>query len=274
MRKIIKRFFFTCKRICESILPTKLLAFMSEHIIPIKVIDASGKKIKYYCLGTLPLYRYETLFTKEPETIEWIDSFDPNSVLWDIGANVGIYSVYAAHKGIDVVAVEPMPSNFYTLTKNIEINNISEKVSAFCIALTNEVCIDYFYISTAQIGASQNSFKEQIGWDYSKLDDYQYKHTTLGFSIDKFVEIFNPPIPNYIKIDVDGLEKNILFGAPKTLANPAVRSMLIELNTDWDDYNEILNFVLSCGFTRWDKKRADIFANSEMKNSYNHIFYK
>lgn len=247
---------------------------MSEHIVPIKVVDVAGKKIKYYCLGTIPLYRYETLLTKEPETIEWIDSLDPNAVMWDIGANVGIYSVYAAHKGLEVIAVEPMPSNFYTLTKNIEINNISEKVSAFCIALTNEVCIDYFYISTAQIGASQNSFKEQIGWDYSKLDDFKYKHTTLGMSVDKFIEIFNPKIPNYIKIDVDGLEKNILYGAPKTLANPAVRSMLIELNTDWEDYKDILNFVLSCGFTRWEKKRADIFENSEMRNSYNHIFYK
>ena len=43
--------------------------------------------------------RAETLFTKEPDMIDWIDSFPEDFVLWDIGANVGIYSIYAGLKG-------------------------------------------------------------------------------------------------------------------------------------------------------------------------------
>jgi len=274
MRKNLKSLFFACKRICESILPTKLLAFLAEHIVPVKVIDIHGKKIKYYCLGTIPLYRYETLLTKEPETIEWMDSLDTSGVLWDVGANVGIYSIYAANRGLDVIAIEPMPANYYTLTKNIELNNFGEKVAAFCFALTNEVSIDFFYISGSQIGSSQNSFKENIGWNYKEMEIVNHKHTTLGMSVDKFVEIFKPKIPNYIKIDVDGLERNIIVGARETLSRKELKSMLVELSTDWEDYNHILELILSCGFTRWEKKRADIFENSEMKNSYNHIFYK
>ncbi|MBC8052964.1 MAG: FkbM family methyltransferase [Sphingobacteriaceae bacterium] len=214
------------------------------------------------------------MLSKEPETIEWLNSLDKGAVLWDIGANVGIYTIYAADAGLDVVAIEPMPSNYYTLTKNIEVNNLSEKVSAFCFALTNEVCIDFFYISTSQIGSSQNSFKENIGWDYKKMENVDYKHSTIGMSIDSFIKLFSPKFPNYIKIDVDGLEKRIILGARETLSDPRLKSMLVELNTAWEDYQDILNFVLGCGFTRWEKKRSEEFDNGEMKDVYNHIFFK
>ena len=41
-------------------------------------------------------FRINTFSSKEPETLEWIDSIPEGSVLWDIGANVGLYSCYAA----------------------------------------------------------------------------------------------------------------------------------------------------------------------------------
>jgi len=40
-------------------------------------------------------WRFKTLFEKEPETIDWINSFRKEDVFWDIGANVGIYSIWA-----------------------------------------------------------------------------------------------------------------------------------------------------------------------------------
>ena len=43
-------------------------------------------------------YRAKTFSTKEPETLDWIDSFEKNSVFWDVGANIGLYSLYAAKK--------------------------------------------------------------------------------------------------------------------------------------------------------------------------------
>ena len=43
-------------------------------------------------------YRATTFSEKEPETLEWIDSLEKESVLWDVGANVGLYSIYAVKK--------------------------------------------------------------------------------------------------------------------------------------------------------------------------------
>src|SRR5690348_10867014 len=41
-------------------------------------------------------YRADTFSSKEPETLAWIDSLPTGSTLWDVGANVGLYSCYAA----------------------------------------------------------------------------------------------------------------------------------------------------------------------------------
>ena len=57
--------------------------------------------------GSTSAFRFNTLLDKEPETIEWIDSFKPGETLWDIGANVGIYSIYAGLRGLNVLSFEP-----------------------------------------------------------------------------------------------------------------------------------------------------------------------
>ena len=54
----------------------------------IEHVDTPRGRLAFYCLGDLALWRARTLLTKEPETIEWIDSFRPGDVFWDVGANV------------------------------------------------------------------------------------------------------------------------------------------------------------------------------------------
>lgn len=92
--------------------------------------------ITFYCLGDFALWRARTLFTKEPETIEWIDDFQEGDVFWDVGANVGVYTLYAAttHK-LQVLAFEPSASNYLLLNRNVEINKLSDRVRAYCVGL-------------------------------------------------------------------------------------------------------------------------------------------
>ena len=68
------------------------------------------KEIKFFIPNTVTEWRVDTLLSKEPETIKWIDEFDgEKKIFWDIGANVGIYSIYAVvkHQNIEVVSFEP-----------------------------------------------------------------------------------------------------------------------------------------------------------------------
>ena len=61
-----------------------------------KVIVYKGLKLKFYVPNRLSYYRIETFSTKEPETLNWIDKFEKKTTFWDIGANIGLYSCYAA----------------------------------------------------------------------------------------------------------------------------------------------------------------------------------
>ena len=92
-----------------------------------------NKKIVFFCPSHLTIKRFKTLYTKEPETLSWIDSFQPHNYekisFWDIGANIGLYSVYAAtkFKDIEIISFEPSTSNTRTLSRNIFINNFEKK---------------------------------------------------------------------------------------------------------------------------------------------------
>ena len=74
-------------------------------------------------------FRVNTFFTKEPDTLNWIDSFKKNSVFWDVGSNIGLYSCYAAKKNCNVFAFEPSYFNLPILSQNINYNRIQNKVS-------------------------------------------------------------------------------------------------------------------------------------------------
>ena len=75
---------------------------------------------------------------KEPWTVRWIEEYlEPGEVLYDVGANVGAYSLIAAVgvPGSRVVAFEPGPANFAALCANLELNAVVERVIAVPLAL-------------------------------------------------------------------------------------------------------------------------------------------
>ena len=73
--------------------------------------------MKIHTPNNVCYYRAKTFSTKEPETLEWIDSFSKSSVFWDIGSNIGLYSIYASLNGIKSFSFEPMPENINQLKK-------------------------------------------------------------------------------------------------------------------------------------------------------------
>ena len=68
-----------------------------EKIIPIaSITDEDGRKYFYHVPTQFTLWRAQTLFSKEPETIKWINGFNAQDIFLDVGANVGMYTIYAA----------------------------------------------------------------------------------------------------------------------------------------------------------------------------------
>ena len=119
------------------------LEHLNKSIVNIEdSITEKSLKLKFLTPNRVNKYRVNTFFTKEPETLEWINTFDENSVFFDIGANVGLYSCYAAKKKkCKVFAFEPSVFNLEILTKNIYINYLSDRITVISTPVTNETKI-------------------------------------------------------------------------------------------------------------------------------------
>ena len=127
--------------------------------------------IDFFCPNKITATRVNSIFSKEPETIEWIKSFENNSIFWDIGANIGIYSLYASQiKGINVCSFEPSSFNYFLLNKNIYLNKKDKSINAFNIAFSNKVKIDTLYMSSIDVGGAANSFSIESDSFGEKLD--------------------------------------------------------------------------------------------------------
>ncbi len=175
--------------------------------------------------------RANSALSKEPDTIEWIDRFEPDDVLWDVGANVGVFSLYAAcRRQVRVLAFEPSADNYMVLCRNVEINAVEDRVVPYCVALAGSTELGVLNSPVREMGAALHQFgargQASRYWNGGKTACAQ---GMIGFTIDDFVRQFRPPFPTRLKLDVDGLEWPILDGARQTLRDPRLRSIMAEL---------------------------------------------
>jgi len=245
-----------------------------EEITPQIEVDTKYGKLKLLCPGRLAEWRARTFLTKEPETISWINSFDKNDVLWDVGANVGTYSLYAGLRSTRVLSFEPSSSNYHLLCKNIEMNELDDNIFALCMAFNDVTKIDSFYLVNTEYGGALNNFSEPVGWDGNKFMQ-SMKQGMLGYSVDEFIDKFNPIFPNHIKIDVDGIENKIITGAEKTINDPRLKSLLIELDSNrYDSGDYIIDMILNAGFELQIKTHNPITGSGSYASFYNYIYVK
>ena len=180
-------------------------------------------------------YRAKTLFTKEVETIDWINSFDTNSIFWDIGANVGLYSVYAAKKrNCKVYSFEPSPLNIKCLSRNVCINNLSDKINIIPIALSHISNSFSTYMEESNIdGSAMNTYGVNFDFEGNKITERQFSYKIYGTNMTHYFVIVLISFAKYVKIDVDGIEHLILKGAKSLFSNDIVKEFQIEISENF-----------------------------------------
>lgn len=192
-----------------------------------------------------------TLLTKEPDTVEWINGFEKEAVFWDVGANVGVYSLYAALKpDIRVISFEPFAANFHALSRNLLLNDTGDRVSAYCVALSSTTELGVLNTASVKIGSALTHFG-QLGEmsPYCDEETICLPQGMIGFTIDDFIHQFHPPFPNYLKLDVDGLEWKILQGAKNSLHDLRLRSLMVELSVSNEpEQRAAVSYLQDCGF--------------------------
>jgi FkbM family methyltransferase len=212
------------------------------------VLKHLGHRIVFNTPNPMTAWRVKSLFDKEPDTIRWISEMVSGSTLIDIGANVGMYSVFSAiTRNVKVYAFEPESQNYALLNANIAANALSERVVAFPLALSDEMKLDKLYLSDFSAGGSCHSFAEQVGFDL-KPRNAAFAQGAFSVTLDQLVASGAVPVPDYVKIDVDGIEHKVIDGAKATLANPKVKGLLIELNTKLTEHRAVVDRIVALGF--------------------------
>ena len=248
-----------------------------------KKIQILNQKINFFVPNQLTEWRVDTFHNKEPETLEWIDTFDKSGdfIFWDIGANIGLYSIYNSlkHKKSQTISFEPSTSNLRVLSRNISINNLFDRIKIFTAPLTKGE--NKFLIMKEgefQEGGALNSFGENFDFEGKKFlpkMNYQIYGTNINYLIgNKILDI-----PDYIKIDVDGIEHLILEGGNKYLSNKKIKSLSIEINENFTEQHEkVIEIMKKNDFKILHKKRnEDLFKNdpySKFNRTFNYIFIR
>jgi len=217
-----------------------------EKLDPFITVDSPQGPVQFSTPNAATAWRVGTLFTKEPDTIEWIAGFEPEAVLIDIGANVGMYTIWAAKtRGTKVFAFEPESQNYAVLNRNIVRNGVGDLVIAYCASLSDKAEFGQLRLSEFRIGSSVHQFS---AYGDSQRKQGAYYQGSYSSTLDTLVSDGLLPIPDHVKIDVDGIEPKIVRGAQQTFANPKVKSVLIEVDTRIDDHWNMVDLMLALGF--------------------------
>ncbi len=242
-----------------------------------KKIQILNQKINFFIPNQLVEWRVDTFHTKEPETLDWIDTFDKSGdfIFWDIGANIGLYSIYNSlkHKKSQTISFEPSTSNLRVLSRNISINNLFDRIKIFTAPLTkggNKFLI--MKEGEFQEGGALNSFGENFDFEGKKFSskmNYQIYGTNINYLIDNKIL----DIPDYIKIDVDGIEHLILEGGNKYLSNKKIKSLSIEINENFTEQHEkVIEIMKKNDFKILHKKHSEDLFKNDPYNKFIRIF--
>jgi len=212
----------------------------SQRITPVRY---KGTEVKFHAPNTHTQWRAQSLPTKEPATMEWIDTFNAGEILYDVGANVGGYSVWAAkRRGVKVLAFEPQAENYAMLCRNLILNQA--EATAYCMAMTDTPKLSRLWLSSTEVGSAVHTFNAPVGPDLKERKGIP--QGCVGFTLDMIAEKLGAP--DHIKIDVDGMEHLVIAGAKNLLEQGKIKSLLVEVNGNLKEHQAMVQYLQGIGF--------------------------
>ena len=166
--------------------------------------------------------------SKEPWTTALIESLAEGECFWDIGANVGSYTLLARARKLVVVAFEPVAENHATLCRNLARNGMLDQVIVIPLALGPMVGLTWIHLTDMRSGSASHLLTSE-----ARKSTY-HKQLLPIITGDKLIEMYDLPKPHAIKLDVDGCEPDVMRGLEETLNGEQLRVLMIELHDQWD----------------------------------------
>lgn len=230
------------------------------HIESLKTTSTThlrGQEISYQTTSKRLLWQAFGQEHIEPDLLNFIDEIPADSVYFDIGASNGIFALYAAATGKKVFCFEPEAANFALLSHNTFLNHKSHRhpASNFNVALSDTTELGSIFIEKYEAGGHLKILDAPIK---RKSVEFQpdFRQAVLKYRMDDFMALTKIPPPEYIKIDVDGYEQQVLRGMIQTLSSQTVKKILIELEEDGENFTACRDILQTLGFKIESQKRV------------------
>lgn len=175
----------------------------------------------------------------EPELYEFlnkiINDFD---LVFDIGANVGIFSVYAAKANTTarIYSFEPSGEAFARLNQNVRANKL-ENVTTYNVAVADKTGFLTFYEPKGHLtnGSLELDFA-------ANFDKEPRKRMTIAVSGNLFEELMKGSRNVLVKIDTEGAEAYVLQGLKDVITNHKPH-LILEVLKDYEDQLNAVEFL-------------------------------
>lgn len=228
----------------------QLSGFVPDDAGPPEIVrlDFDDAPLWLYVTSRVEKKSRVTSCAKEPWTVAWLrDVMRPGDVFYDIGANVGAYSLVAAHLAGEagrVVAFEPGYASFAHLCDNIFLNGFESRVIPVSLPVGASTAIAPFNYQRLYPGHARHMLGGEHGDDPARIT---FRQQALGVTLDDLRRWFALPQPAHVKIDVDGTEMDVLAGGRAVFESPALRSVFLEVEEPNSD--AVMQLFESRGFS-------------------------
>lgn len=213
-------------------------------------------------------YRIKPAF-KEPETVKWIDEYvQEGDTFYDVGANIGGYTFIAASRGAAVYAFEPEAMNYGRLVQNLDLNKeIADRIYPLPMALWDRHEIVTMHMKLPAPGAALH----KVTRNGATVAGMPFTQRMFTVQLDD-LQTWGIPVPNHIKIDVDGGEVNVVHGGTLTLSSPQMRSVMVEIDHTHEETVEAITTAMKSA----DLHEAERWARGHTPPVavWNHLFLR
>jgi FkbM family methyltransferase len=234
-------------------------------------LNFADLRLNFHTPNAACRWRVETLLTKEPVTIEWIQTFTKADVFVDVGANVGMYSILAAKlSGCRVYAFEPEAENFVILNRNIRLNDLEHLITAYPVALSYGSWLGELHLSGAYSGGSCHSIDRAHDYKGEAFKPF----ASQGCVVMGLTTALNgKPNMTRLKVDVDGLEHDVIRGASWRLES--LHSLLLEVNPALPAHRGMVEELLKNGFRcDFEQVMRSMRADGPFAGVAEYLFYR
>jgi FkbM family methyltransferase len=216
-----------------------------HSLIPTVVVRDGDRRYAFRCTRYREFKRAARMLERERGTIEWLTAeVRPGDVFYDIGANIGVFTVFAASRIGDgqVYAFEPHLVNAARLLVNVGLNGLEDVVRVLSCPLSDRSGVATFDYGTLEVGTSSSRLSDQPAGGVGGTPELKVTAT-----VDELLADGALRPPGLVKIDVDGHELSVLRGMAELLGG-AQRPRAVQVEVNLADREEVCDLMRERGY--------------------------